>query len=82
MARKPRIDFASALYQVIPRGNRGQVIFHDEGDYEHYRRFLGSWPGIGGKQLPSISIWIPSPSVKECKNCRCGRKGTGLSKEP
>ncbi len=47
MARKPRIHFAGALYHVISRGNRRQVIFRDEGDYERYRRFLGSWPGIG-----------------------------------
>ena len=40
MARKPRIHFAGALYHVISRGNRGQVIFPDEGDYELYRRFL------------------------------------------
>jgi len=40
MARKPRIHFAGALYHVISRGNRRQVIFRDEGDYERYRRFL------------------------------------------
>jgi putative transposase len=40
MARKPRIHFTGALYHVISRGNRGQVIFPDEGDYELYRRFL------------------------------------------
>jgi len=40
MARKPRIHFAGALYHVISRGNRGEVIFRDEGDYERYRRFL------------------------------------------
>jgi len=36
MARKPRIHFVGALYHVISRGNRGQVIFRDEGDYERY----------------------------------------------
>jgi hypothetical protein len=40
MARKPRIHFAGALYHVISRNNRRQVIFRDEGDYERYRRFL------------------------------------------
>jgi hypothetical protein len=45
MARKPRIHFAGALYHVISRGNRREVIFRDEGDYERYRRILGSWPG-------------------------------------
>ena len=43
MARKPRIHFVGALYHVISRGNRGQVIFRDEGDYERYWRFLGEY---------------------------------------
>ena len=38
MARKPRIHFPGALYHVISRGNRRQVIFRDEGDYERYER--------------------------------------------
>lgn len=32
MGRRPRIDFASALHHVIPRGNRGQILFRDEKD--------------------------------------------------
>jgi REP element-mobilizing transposase RayT len=40
MARRPRIDFASALHHVIARGNRGQIVFRDEKDYSSYLRFL------------------------------------------
>ena len=40
MARRPRFDFASALHQVIARGNRGQIVFRDEKDYSSYFKFL------------------------------------------
>ncbi len=36
MARKPRIEFAGALYHVIVRGNRRATIFHDDADYTAY----------------------------------------------
>ena len=45
MARKPWIHFAGALYHVISRGNRGQVVFRDEGDYKRYRSFFGKLAG-------------------------------------
>ena len=43
MARKPRVHFAGALYHVISRGNRRQLIFRDERDYERYRKFLAEY---------------------------------------
>lgn len=36
MARKPRVEFAAAVYHVIVRGNRREVIFHDDADYKAY----------------------------------------------
>lgn len=36
MARKPRVEFAGALYHVIARGNRRATIFHDDTDYTAY----------------------------------------------
>lgn len=36
MARKPRIEFAGALYHVIARGNRRAPLFHDTADYRTY----------------------------------------------
>lgn len=36
MARKPRIEFEGAFYHVITRGNQGQKIFRDEGDFLKY----------------------------------------------
>jgi REP-associated tyrosine transposase len=36
MARKPRVEFAGALYHVICRGNQRQVIFRSDADREYY----------------------------------------------
>ena len=36
MARKPRVHFAGALYQVMSRGNQGQLIFKDDRDRQQY----------------------------------------------
>lgn len=36
MARKPRVDFPGAFSHVIVRGNRRDVIFHDDADYRAY----------------------------------------------
>ena len=36
MSRKPRVEFAGALYHVIARGNRRAGIFHDKADYRKY----------------------------------------------
>jgi putative transposase len=40
MARKPRIHFPGALYHIIARGNKGEFIFKEEGDYRRYLKFL------------------------------------------
>ena len=40
MARKPRVNFAGALYHVMCRGNQGQAIFKDDRDRERYLDFL------------------------------------------
>lgn len=37
MARKTRVEFAGAVYHVLDRGDRRELIFKDEGDR---RRFL------------------------------------------
>lgn len=36
MARKPRGEFAGALYHVIARGYRRAPLFHDDADYTAY----------------------------------------------
>ena len=41
MARKPRIEFAGAVYHVISRGDRGEAIYQDDEDRRLFLRFLG-----------------------------------------
>ena len=41
MARKPRIEFAGAVYHVISRGDRGEAIYQDDEDQRLFLQFLG-----------------------------------------
>ena len=41
MARKPRIEFAGAVYHVLSRGDRGEAIYQDDEDRLLFLRFLG-----------------------------------------
>ena len=36
MARKIRIEYAEAVYQVMARGNQGQAIFADDQDRQRF----------------------------------------------
>jgi len=36
MARKPRIEYAGAVYHVMSRGDRKNIIFRDEGDRKRF----------------------------------------------
>jgi putative transposase len=36
MARKPRVEFAGALYHVIVRGNHRQIIFRSNTNRRYY----------------------------------------------
>ena len=41
MARKPRIEYAGAIYHVMSRGNRREEIFRNERDSEMFLDTLG-----------------------------------------
>lgn len=41
MPRKPRIEYAGAIYHVMSRGNLQNEIFCDEGDCEMFLEALG-----------------------------------------
>jgi len=41
MPRKPRIEYAGAIYHVMSRGNRQNEIFRDDGDCEMFLETLG-----------------------------------------
>lgn len=43
MPRKPRIEYAGALYHVIVRGNQKQKIFKDTPDYQKYLQVVTSY---------------------------------------
>jgi REP element-mobilizing transposase RayT len=43
MARKPRIEYNSAFYHVITRGNQRQEIFKDKHDYTRYLAILADY---------------------------------------
>ena len=48
MARKPRIEFAGAVYHVISRGDRGEEIYEDDEDRRPFLQFRGEvceWTG-------------------------------------
>ena len=36
MPRKPRVEYAGAIYHVMSRGNRGDAIFLDDKDHETF----------------------------------------------
>ncbi len=41
MPRKPRIEYAGAIYHVMSRGNRGGAIFEDDTDRDMFLETLG-----------------------------------------
>jgi len=41
MPRKPRIEYAGAIYHIMSRGNRGEEIFKDDSDRETFLETLG-----------------------------------------
>ena len=43
MARKPRIEFKGAFYDVIVRGNQQQTTFKERDDFQKYMGILSSY---------------------------------------
>ena len=60
MARLFRIHFVGAFYHVIARGNQGQKIFREEGDYLVYLKFLSEYKKRFGFCLYGYAL-MPSP---------------------
>lgn len=42
MSRRPRLQFAGAVYHVMARGNRKSTIFHDDEDRRQFLQILGA----------------------------------------
>ena len=57
MPRKPRIEYKGAVYHVMSRGNRGEVIFRDDSDHETFLETLGQAGEIPGQRpmVPAIA---------------------------
>ncbi len=72
MARKQRIHFPGALYHIIARGNRGQKIFRDDSDYEHYLQFLKEYKGRYRFSLYSYAL-LPNHLLIEVGEIRLSR---------
>lgn len=41
MPRKPRVEYAGALYHVMSRGDRGEEIYRDDADRDLFLKTLG-----------------------------------------
>jgi putative transposase len=51
MPRQPRIEYAGALYHVLSRGDRREVIFGDDADREMFLNTLGQVCGRTGWRI-------------------------------
>jgi len=59
MARQPRVEFLGAVYHVMSRGNRGELVFREDGE-----RTL--W-------LETLEEAVVSKLVKKVRESRKGR---------
>ena len=55
MPRSIRIDYDGAFYHVIARGNRRELIFHDEEDRRTFLRTFGEACGMTGWR---VHAWV------------------------
>jgi hypothetical protein len=60
MARKLRVEYAGAIYHVMNRGDRRELIFMDDADRQRFVETLGEETGSGNgrngvrEQFPSF----------------------------
>ena len=66
MARKPRIEFAGAVYHVISRGDRGEAIYKDDEDRLLFLRFLGVDLGKKVRLGNGRCDWRKFPKFMDC----------------
>jgi putative transposase len=56
MARKLRVQYPGALYHVLNRGDRGELIFQDDSDRELFIRTLGEACGKAAWQVHALCL--------------------------
>lgn len=75
MPRQPRIHLENTLYYVTVRGNHGEDIYKDEGDYKMFLELLKKYKEAYGFKVFAF-VFLPNhfhlvmeiPPVKEIKN--------------
>ena len=72
MPRKPRIEYAGAVYHVMNRGDKGEKIFKDQQDYEIFFAGMGEvcdrcgWKVHAFVYMPNHFHWLletPEPNL-------------------
>jgi putative transposase len=61
MARKLRLQYEEAVYQVMNRGDRREPIFKDDQDREGFLETLGQCCGRTGWQVHALCL-LPNES--------------------
>jgi putative transposase len=56
MPRKPRLEYAGAVYHVMDRGDRSEDIFHDHKDRQRFLATLGQACGRTGWRIHSFVL--------------------------
>ena len=69
MARKLRVEYAGAIYHVMNRGDRRELIFMDDADRQRFVETLGEETGSGN----NFRIWMQG-------RIQCGPMGSGSPK--
>ncbi len=59
MPRKPRVQFAGAIYHVVARGDGRQTLFHDPGHYERLTQGLADEVLRSGWNVVAF-CWMPN----------------------
>ena len=62
MARKLRVEYAGAIYHVMNRGDRRELISMDDADRQRFIETLGEETGSGNgngvrEQFPNLDAW-------------------------
>ncbi len=60
MARKLRLHYPGAIYQVTNRGDRREAIFSDDLDRQMFLNTLGKTSNLSPKEIDDFCAYVPS----------------------
>ena len=75
MARKLRVEYPGAIYHVLNRGDRRELIFHDDADRKRFVETLAESCAKTGWQVHAY-VLMPNHNV-EGRRPRCGSASRG-----